>query len=211
MPQVAIINYGYGNLHSIAKAFEKVRHMHHATVTLSDQVADIKKASHIVLPGVGAFADCMKGLNSFPELKAAVCEAVLEDKKPFLGICVGMQLMAKSGFEHGQTEGLGWMDASVVPIPRHASLKIPHMGWNNLHIKRTHPMLEGVAEGEDVYFVHSYFMDTAESETVCATVEYGVSIPALVIKENMIGMQFHPEKSQRVGLHLLTNFLGWSY
>lgn len=212
MRHVVIIDYGYGNLHSIAKAFESVKVTHGATVTLSCQVDAIKQATHIVLPGVGAFGDCMAGLNRFPEMKAALEEAVQKDCKPFLGICVGMQLMASEGLEHGKTEGLGWIDASVVPIPPGGRLKIPHMGWNTLHITHTHPVLKGWKEQGDVYFVHSYYMDcTKEPDVVYAEVEYGIPIPAVVIKDNKIGMQFHPEKSQQVGLRLLENFIGWSY
>jgi imidazole glycerol-phosphate synthase subunit HisH len=207
MRNVAIIDYGYGNIHSIAKALEKVKHTHRANVKLSHQVDDIKTATHIVLPGVGAFADCMKGLEHLPEVKEALIQAVEVEKKPFLGICVGMQLMAKKGFEHGEKAGLGWIDASVVAIPKEDRLKIPHMGWNNLKIKQPHPIFAGIKDGSDVYFVHSYFMQTKTPEVVYAEVDYGIPVPAVVVKDNKIGMQFHPEKSQQVGLQLLENFL----
>lgn len=211
MKQVVIIDYGYGNLHSIAKAFEHVKGASQATITLSCEVSAIRRATHVVLPGVGAFADCMAGLNRFPDTKMALIEAVQKQGKPFLGVCVGMQLMADEGLEHGRTQGFGWIDASVIPIPRHNPLKIPHMGWNMLHVKRSHPVLRGLTSGEDVYFVHSYYMDcTKTPDVVCAEVEYGVPIPAVVVKDNKIGMQFHPEKSQQVGLRLLENFISWS-
>jgi glutamine amidotransferase len=207
MQTVTIIDYGYGNIHSIAKAFEEVKHIHNATVKLSHHVEDIAKATHIVLPGVGAFADCMNGLDHLPEMKEALMHAVEKDQKPFLGVCVGMQLMAKKGFEHGEKNGLGWLDASVVAIPRQGELKIPHMGWNNLVIKKDHPIFKNIKNGADVYFVHSYFMDAKETDIIYAQVDYGIDIPAVVIKDNKIGMQFHPEKSQQVGLQLLENFL----
>lgn len=207
MKKLTIIDYGYGNIHSIAKAFEEVKSIHNATITLSHHVDDIKAATHIVLPGVGAFADCMKGLEQLPAVKDALIHAVQQEKKPFLGVCVGMQLMANKGFEHGEKEGLGWLDASVVAIQKQKDLKIPHMGWNNLNIKREHPIFSGIKNKTDVYFVHSYFMQPEEDNIVYAEVEYGASIPAVVIKENKIGMQFHPEKSQHVGLKLLANFI----
>ena len=209
MPSLVIIDYGYGNVHSIVKACEAVM-PHGGQVLLTADVDAINQASHILLPGVGSFADCMQGINALPEVKHALYHAVDNDNKPFLGICVGMQLMASLGLEHGTTKGLGWFDATVEKIPQTEGLVIPHMGWNNLIIEQAyadHPIFKGLAQEEHVYFVHSYYMHCKDNAYVAASVDYGRRLPAVVIDRNRIGMQFHPEKSQQVGLTMLKNFL----
>jgi glutamine amidotransferase len=204
-----IIDYGSGNLRSVAKALEWVADGACA-VKVSSSPADILTATHVVLPGVGAFGDCKAGLDNVPGLKEALEEAVRQQGKPFLGICVGMQLLADKGFEHGEHAGLGWIGGNVVPLAStDASLKIPHMGWNDLTIMQPHPVLEGISTGEHAYFVHSYHYQVQEKGAVLATVDYGQPIAAVIGKDNIIATQFHPEKSQEMGLKLLKNFLAW--
>ncbi len=210
---VVIIDYGSGNLRSAAKAFE------HAvaaagldlTVEVTARADDVVRASHVVLPGVGAFADCKQGLEALPGMADALERAVVRQAKPFLGICVGMQLMATTGREHGEHAGLGWIPGAVVALePADRSLKIPHMGWNELCLKGpVHPVFEGIAAGSHAYFVHSYGYACADPAHVLATVEYGGAVTAVVGRDNMVGTQFHPEKSQATGLRLITNFLTW--
>ncbi|MAS86961.1 MAG: imidazole glycerol phosphate synthase subunit HisH [Micavibrio sp.] len=210
MTKVVCVDYGYGNIHSMAKACQLVAKKLGFQVAVSKNATDIEAASHVILPGVGAFADCMNGLNALPELKSAIIDAATQDKKPFLGVCVGMQMMAKQGFEHGVCDGLGWIDAQVVKLePENASYKIPHMGWNNLSVKANHAIFDSLSDQDDVYFVHSYCMKVADADTqyIAAMSNHGGEFPAVVIKDNLIGMQFHPEKSQKVGLTLLENFL----
>lgn len=210
---VAIIDYGSGNLRSAAKAFERaVREANesHSIIVTSD--ADVvRKADRVVLPGVGAFADCKAGLAAVPGMIDAMEEAVLRNGRPFLGICVGMQLMAERGLEHGSHQGLGWIKGDVVPLdPADPSLKIPHMGWNELDFSEgCHPVLTGIAPKSHAYFVHSYHFAVSAAEQRLATVDYGGPISALIGRDTMIGTQFHPEKSQALGLALLTNFLRW--
>jgi glutamine amidotransferase len=207
---VAIIDYGSGNLRSAAKAFERAAGGQSA-VFLTNTAEDLAKASHIVLPGVGAFADCKRGLCALPGMWQALNEQVIGKGKPFLGICVGMQLMARLGHEHGEHEGLGWLDGEVVALsPKDPALKVPHMGWNDLGLKAPrHPVLSGLAAGAHVYFVHSYQFRPARAAEVLAEVDYGGPVAALVGRDNLVGTQFHPEKSQAVGLHLIANFLAW--
>jgi glutamine amidotransferase len=170
----------------------------------------VKDAERIVLPGVGAFADCMKGLSSVPGMTEALREKVLKQGAPFLGICVGMQLLATVGVEFGRHAGLGWIAGEVVKItPDDASLKIPHMGWNELHFEQEHALLEGIAPGAHAYFVHSYQFKTVLPEDLIATTDYGGPLTAIIGNENIAGTQFHPEKSQETGLKLLENFLKW--
>ncbi|MEQ1867445.1 MAG: imidazole glycerol phosphate synthase subunit HisH [Micropepsaceae bacterium] len=210
---VAIIDYGSGNLRSAEKAMARaVRDggLDNPVVVTSD--ADIVRgAERIVLPGVGAFADCMSGLRAVPGMVEVLSDAVLKRGVPFLGICVGMQLMATRGLEHGTHEGLGWIAGDVVRItPNDPALKIPHMGWNTLNVARVHPVLAHVqSDGAHAYFVHSYEFDAERYGDVIATTDYGGAITAVVARENMIGTQFHPEKSQAVGLQLLQNFVRW--
>lgn len=205
--QVAIIDYGAGNLRSAAKALEYVA-PDATTVTVTDDPAALAGASHIVLPGVGAFGDCMRGLTSLPGMLGALSNEVLQKKKPFLGICVGMQMLFEKGMEHGTHKGLGWLKGEVVAMaPAGASLKIPHMGWNELEIVTPHPLLEGINSGDHAYFVHSYHAKCADDANLLATARYGQTLAAVVGQDNIMGTQFHPEKSQETGLALLKNFL----
>jgi glutamine amidotransferase len=213
---VAIIDYGSGNLHSAAKAFERAAREKGSKLAVKVTAApeDVLSAERIVLPGVGAFADCKAGLASIPGMIEALEEAVRERGKPFLGICVGLQLMAARGLEHGVTPGLGWIEAEVRAIePSDPSLKIPHMGWNTLHLARAHALFDGIPTGDDglhAYFVHSYHLVPEEAGDLVATTDYGGEVTAFVTRDNMAGSQFHPEKSQKLGLALITNFLGWA-
>jgi imidazole glycerol-phosphate synthase subunit HisH len=212
---IAIIDYGSGNLHSAAKAFERAAREHGSAleVKVTAEPEEVRQAERVVLPGVGAFADCRQGLVGIPGMIEALEETVRQHGKPFLGICVGLQLMAERGLEHGSTPGLGWIAGEVRAIePADPSLKIPHMGWNTLDIARTHALLAGIPVGEEglnAYFVHSYHLVPAGAETLVATTDYGGPITAFVAKDNMAGSQFHPEKSQKLGLALIANFLKW--
>ena len=207
MKQVTIIDYGSGNLHSIAKAFEREAGDIGAKVKISSLAADIASASHVVLPGVGAFADCMHGLKSASGVLAALEKAVMIDKKPFLGVCVGMQMLAEESFEQGFHQGLGWIKGRVISIDsQNNTLKVPHMGWNELLITAQHPIFSGIKTGDHAYFVHSYWMECKNSSDVLAKVEYGTALTAAIANENIVATQFHPEKSQNVGLKLISNF-----
>lgn len=212
---VALIDYGSGNLHSAAKAFERAARdagIDEAILVTSDPDA-VRRADRIVLPGVGAFADCRRGLDAVPGMVDAMTEAVRERGRPFLGICVGMQLMATRGLEYETTPGLDWISGDVAAIePEDPSLKIPHMGWNTLHPSRPHPLLDRIPTGEaglNAYFVHSYALRPADPSDVVAVSSYGGAVTAVVAKDNMAGTQFHPEKSQTLGLGLIANFLAW--
>jgi glutamine amidotransferase len=212
---VAIIDYGSGNLHSAAKAFERAAREQGSdlAIKVTARPEDVADAERIVLPGVGAFADCKRGLEDVPGMIEALEEAVQGRGKPFLGICVGLQLMAERGLEHGVTPGLGWIKGEVRAIaPSAPELKIPHMGWNTLRVVRANPLLEGVPTGEGglhAYFVHSYHVVLEEPGDLVASTDYGGPITAFVAKDNMAGTQFHPEKSQKLGLALIANFLRW--
>ena len=212
---VAIIDYGSGNLHSAAKAFERAAREQGSDlgVKVTARPEDIADAERIVLPGVGAFADCKRGLEDVPGMIEAVEEAVQGRGKPFLGICVGLQLMAERGLEHGVTPGLGWIKGEVRAIaPSDPELKIPHMGWNSLRVGRDHALLQGIPTGEGglhAYFVLSYHVVPEEAHDLVASTNYGGPITAFVAKDNMAGTQFHPEKSQKLGLALIANFLRW--
>ncbi len=217
MQTVAIIDYGSGNLRSAAKAFERMAAETGLAraITVTADAAVVAAADRVVLPGVGAFADCRRGVTDPPGLMAALETAVIEKSRPFLGICVGMQLMAARGLEHGETPGFGWIAGDVVAIePASPALKIPHMGWNELNILApAHPVLAGLGSGDEgphAYFVHSYHLAAADRGDVLATTDYGGPITAIVGRANMIGTQFHPEKSQATGLRLIANFLDWS-
>ena len=209
---VAIVDYGSGNLRSAAKAFERAARESgtHERVIVTASPADVAAADRIVLPGVGAFADCRAGLYGVPGMVDTLQREVIERGKPFLGICVGMQLMATRGVEYGVHAGLDWISGDVVRIePKDKTLKIPHMGWNELLELKPHPLLEGIQPHDHAYFVHSFQLETAKPETLLATTEYGGSITAAVGRDNLAGTQFHPEKSQATGLRLIGNFLRW--
>lgn len=210
---VAIIDYGSGNLRSAAKAFERASAeagLNHPVHVTSDPEV-VRASDRVVLPGVGAFADCMRGLQAVDGMAEAIREHVTVAGKPFFGICVGMQLMASRGLEHGVTAGFGWIQGSVKKItPKNKDLKIPHMGWNELVIpENRHPLFEGIEAGMHVYFVHSYHLKVDRPREVLATADYGGAITAAVGRDNIIGTQFHPEKSQVAGLRIITNFLKW--
>ncbi len=212
---VAVIDYGSGNLHSAAKALERAAREGgtNAKIVVTSDPDDVRRAERIVLPGVGAFADCKRGLDAVSGMVAALNEAVLKKAKPFFGICVGMQLLAERGLEHGVSNGLGWLRGEVDRIaPSDPSLKIPHMGWNTLRMKRKHALLEGIElgdRGQHAYFVHSYHFRPRDSADLVAEADYAGPITAMVARDNIAGSQFHPEKSQKLGLRLLANFLLW--
>jgi imidazole glycerol-phosphate synthase subunit HisH len=212
---VAIIDYGSGNLHSAAKAFERAAREEASplAVKVTSKPEEVRDAERIVLPGVGAFADCRNGLARIPGMIEALEESVRMRGKPFLGICVGLQLMAERGLEHGVTPGLGWIKGEVRAIaPSDASLKIPHIGWNTLALRRKHALLEGIPTGEsglNAYFVHSYHLVPERPDALIASTDYGGPITAFVAKDNLAGSQFHPEKSQKLGLAVIANFLKW--
>jgi glutamine amidotransferase len=213
---VAIVDCGSGNLHSAAKAFERAAREtgHEEPVVVTNDPHTVRHAARIVLPGVGAFADCRRGLDIVPGLLEALNEAVRVNGRPFLGICVGMQLMAERGHEYGIVKGLGWIAGEVDRIePRDPGLKIPHMGWNTLNELRPHPLLDQIPVGADglhAYFVHSYQLQPADRSDLVAEAEYGGPITAIIARDNYAGTQFHPEKSQRLGLKLIANFLKWA-
>ena len=207
---VAIIDYGSGNLRSAAKAFERAAGADGPEIRITETAGDVAQAERIVLPGVGAFADCKQGVEALPGMRDALEEAVIGRGVPFLGICVGMQLMARAGHENGVHEGFGWIDGEVVPLAPAKGLKVPHMGWNDLTVAAAgHPVLAGLESGTHNYFVHGYHMRCARARDVVATVGYGEALTAIVGRGNMIGTQFHPEKSQQAGLRLIANFLEW--
>ena len=216
MGDVAIIDYGSGNLHSALKAFERAaRECGSASkAVLTSDPGVVAKADRIVLPGVGAFGDCKRGLQSVPGMREALDETVRVKARPFLGICVGMQLIAIRGLEHGVTEGLNWIAGEVVHIkPADEALKIPHMGWNTLDVVTPHKLLDDIPTGRDglhAYFVHSYHFVTKDEANIVARTDYGGPLTAFVAKDNMAGTQFHPEKSQTLGLKLIANFLSWA-
>ncbi len=228
---VAIIDYGSGNLRSAARAFERVAGGKYE-ITVSSEAKTLCAASHIVLPGVGTFDDCMEGLRGAPGILEALRENVIGKGKPFLGICVGMQMLFETGMEHGEHEGLGWLKGKVIRINNTArpageserssdggsvspasdsQLKIPHMGWNELNVRSAHPLLAGIPPGAHAYFVHSYHAVCGDEDNVLATVDYGSPLTAVVAKGNIMGTQFHPEKSQETGLRLIENFLQFAH
>jgi len=204
---VAIVDYGSGNLHSAAKAFER---MADEPILVTADPAAVAAADRIVLPGVGAFGDCWGGLNALDGMVEALEEAVIGGGRPFLGICVGMQLMASRGLEHGEFPGLGWIAGEVTRIePTDPALKVPHMGWNELTAGRAHPVLDSLPAGAHMYFVHSYQFIAKNPDHVLATTDYGAPVTAVIGRDNMIGSQFHPEKSQKTGLAFIEAFLRW--
>jgi imidazole glycerol-phosphate synthase subunit HisH len=213
---VAIIDYGSGNLHSAQKAFERAARETGAAcaISLTHDPEEVANADRIVLPGVGAFADCKRGLAAVPGMIDAMHVAVRDKGRPFFGICVGMQLMAKRGLEYEITPGLGWIEGDVAIIePTDPQLKIPHMGWNTLDLHHAHPVLAGIPTGPaglHAYFVHSYAFTSVAADDIVASTDYGGSLIAIVGRDTMIGTQFHPEKSQGLGLALIGNFLRWA-
>jgi imidazole glycerol-phosphate synthase subunit HisH len=212
---VAIVDYGSGNLHSAAKAFERAAREsgHDQPIVVTNDPGKVRAADRVVLPGVGAFADCRRGLDAVPGMVEALNETVRKNGRPFLGICVGMQLMAERGREYEIVEGLGWIAGDVDRItPSDASLKIPHMGWNTLNERRHHPVLDGIAVGPNGlhgYFVHSYHLKKL-GDCLVADADYGGPVTAIVARDTAVGTQFHPEKSQHLGLKLIANFLKWT-
>ena len=214
--RVAIIDYGSGNLRSATKAFERAAREAgiDAEIDLTDDAERVATADRIVLPGVGAYADCRRGLNAVSGMAEAVIDAVEHKARPFLGICVGMQLMSSRGLEKTITEGFGWIKGDVKEMtPSDPSLKIPQIGWNTLDLRHPHPLFDGIPTGPDglhAYFVHSYHLAADHADDVIATTGYGGAMTAFVGRDNMVGSQFHPEKSQKLGLALIANFLKWS-
>jgi glutamine amidotransferase len=213
--RVAIIDYGSGNLRSAAKAFERAA-LDAGLSAIIEVTADadrVRGADRVVLPGVGAYADCAAGLDAVPGMREALADAVVTAGRPFLGICVGMQLMSDRGLEKVVTRGLGWISGDVKEIvPSDPELKIPQIGWNTIHVKRAHPLLAGIPTGDDglhAYFVHSYHLDALNGDDVLAVTDYGGDVTAVVARGNRAGTQFHPEKSQTLGLTLIANFLRW--
>ena len=214
--RVAIIDYGSGNLRSATKAFERAAREAgiEAEINLTDKAEIVAVADRIVLPGVGAYADCRRGLDAVPGMTEALLEGVEKKARPFLGICVGMQLMSSRGLEKTVTQGFGWIAGDVVEMtPADPELKIPQIGWNTLDLKHDHPLFDGIPTGPGglhAYFVHSYHLAAENASDVIATTDYGGPITAFVGRDNMAGSQFHPEKSQKLGLALIANFLRWA-
>lgn len=212
---ISIIDYGSGNLKSAEKAFQRAAREADLDIKIvvTDDAEIVRKSNRIVLPGVGAFADCRDGLLAVSGMNEVLQERVTNDGVPYFGICVGMQLMAQAGLEKGDHKGFGWIDGAVTKIaPNDKALKVPHMGWNTLKIVNEHPLFEGIETGPTglhAYFVHSYHLQTSNTNQLIATADYGGNITAMVSRDNMVGTQFHPEKSQQLGLALITNFLRW--
>lgn len=211
MSLTVLVDYESGNLHSAEKAFHRMAQDTGAgAVLVSSRPEDVARADRIVLPGDGAFPACRRALGDLGGLSQAMTEAVRDKGRPFLGICVGMQMLATRGLEYEPTPGLDWIGGEVVRIaPADPALKVPHMGWNDLVIDRPHPVLDGIATGDHAYFVHSYHFRVADPAHLLAHVDYGGPVTAIVGAGNVIGTQFHPEKSQRAGLRLIANFLRW--
>jgi glutamine amidotransferase len=213
--RVAIIDYGSGNLRSATKAFERAAHESgiDAVIDLTSDAERVRSADRIVLPGVGAYADCLAGLMAVPGMLEAIDEVAVKAARPFLGICVGMQLMSERGLEKTVSKGFGWIAGDVKEIePADPSLKIPQIGWNTISLTRPHPLFDGIATGPDglhAYFVHSYHLYAQRKDDVLAVTNYGGPVTAAVAHENRAGTQFHPEKSQALGLQLIANFLRW--
>ncbi|MEM9669678.1 MAG: imidazole glycerol phosphate synthase subunit HisH [Pseudomonadota bacterium] len=211
MKVIALIDYGSGNLHSASRALRAAANTAKKTreIRLTSDPDALRHADRIVLPGVGHFADCMEKLNAKDGLLEALKEEVLGEGKPFLGICVGMQLMADLGREDGETEGLGWIGGTVEKIRPTGNLPVPHMGWNELEIASPHPLLDGLSKTPHVYFVHSYAFKTSDQAHSISHADYGGPITAAIARDNLFGTQFHPEKSQSTGLKILSNFVLW--
>tara|TARA_R110002020_G_scaffold80502_8_gene200859 strand:+ start:1743 stop:2393 length:651 start_codon:yes stop_codon:yes gene_type:complete len=215
MSLVTIIDYGAGNLHSAAKAFERMAAgLGNITVEVTADPERVRQADRIMLPGVGAFADCKAGLDAVPGMVEVLNERVITGATPFLGVCVGMQLMASEGREKAVTPGLGWIPGAVQLItPSDPALKVPHMGWNTISMTRAHPLFDNIPDGPDglhAYFVHSYHLVPEDPGQLLASTDYGGPLTACVGRDNLFGAQFHPEKSQALGLQLIENFLRWT-
>lgn len=206
-----LVDYESGNLHSAQKAFERMSaEVNGGDVIVSSKPEDVLRADRIVLPGDGAFPACRRELDAVTGMGEALHEAVITRARPFMGICVGMQLLASKGHEYSETPGLDWIGGDVVPItPADKSLKVPHMGWNDLVIDQPHPVLDGVKSGDHTYFVHSYRFAVSDPAHLLAHVDYGGAVTALIGRDNLVGAQFHPEKSQDAGLRMIGNFLLW--
>ncbi len=214
--RLAVVDPGSGNLASVRRALERVAREDGvaAEIRVTTEAQDVRDADRIILPGQGAFAACRRGLDALPGMVETLREQAIDRAKPFLGICVGMQLMAERGLEHGTTPGLGWIAGEIAPMdPRDAAgspLPLPQMGWNALHqTTAAHPLLAGVAEGDHAYFVHSYALAGGRDDQLIAATEYGGPVAAIVGRDNLAGTQFHAEKSGSVGLRILANFLAW--
>lgn len=208
MTLVAIVDYGAGNLHSIAKAFELFSgDSEDKEIKVTGNAEDLNKASHIVLPGVGSFSDCITALRRIPNMINNLEENVLGKKKPFLGICVGMQILAEKSSENGENKGLGWIKGRVVPIKQIKGIRIPHMGWNDIKILKNSEVFKDIEDGDDFYFIHSYHVECDDEEDVAMQVEYGELLTAAIIRSNITAVQFHPEKSNTKGLRLIKNFI----
>ena len=209
---VGIIDYGSGNIRSVSKSFERAAFELESKVKINviRSAQELKNMDRIVLPGVGAFADCIKGIKNINSLYKTLNDMVLGKSVPFLGICVGMQLLANYSNEHGRHNGFGWIEGEVVPIIRKDNdIKIPHMGWNSIEILKKHQIFENIKNGEDFYFAHSYNFNSKNKDYIYSETRYGGYITAVVIKNNIIGTQFHPEKSQIFGIQFIKNFLEW--
>lgn len=209
---VAIIDYGSGNIRSVHKAFARTNQESggNAEIVVTSDAAIARQADRLVLPGVGAFSACRDGLAAIPGMIEALEHATLINKRPFLGICVGMQLLATHGHEFGRSQGLGWIAGDVKPLdPETRDCRVPHMGWNSLTQSTAHPVLAPIAPQNDVYFVHSFHFEPENESDVAATCTYGGPIVAAVARDNILGVQFHPEKSQAAGLALIKAFLNW--
>ncbi|MEK6784800.1 MAG: imidazole glycerol phosphate synthase subunit HisH [Nitrospirota bacterium] len=200
---IAIIDYGMGNLRSVSKAFEAVGH----PVIVTRDAATMHNASHVVLPGVGAFGDCMANLKQYDLIEPI--KAAIQSGKPFLGICLGFQLLFTESEEFGRHEGLNLFPGKVRAFSKDQALKVPHMGWNQIAIQRPCPVFEGIADGSNWYFVHSFFVDPRDTQITATTTAYGVPFTSSIWKDNVVACQFHPEKSQAVGLQLIKNFGAW--
>jgi glutamine amidotransferase len=212
MPLTVLVDYDSGNLHSAEKAFQRMAaEVGAGDILVTSRPEDVARADRIVLPGDGAFPACRAALGSYGGLFEAIEEAVIGRARPFLGICVGMQMLASHGHEYGLSDGFGWIGGDVVRIePADPRLKVPHMGWNDLVIDHAHPVLEGLKTGDHAYFVHSYHFRVADPAHRLAFCDYGGPITAIVGRDNILGTQFHPEKSQAAGLQLIANFLRWN-
>ena len=208
MKQLVIVDYGSGNLHSISKAFEKEAINKKIDIKVSDNYKDIERSSHIVLPGVGAYNDCMAGLQRLDGVLESIQHNVLDKKKPFLGICVGMQLLSDTGEENGLSKGLGWISGDVQRFSKKdTNLKIPHMGWNEVYFQQKHDIFKNIEDKTDFYFVHSYHFSCKDDNNVLACAEYGRKFSTVIAMDNIVASQFHPEKSQKAGLEFISNFL----